>query len=31
MAAANSFKEAFANVEWYEKNEWWWKPLKQLG
>ena len=24
------FKEALANtIDWYQKNEWWWKPLKQ--
>jgi dTDP-glucose 4,6-dehydratase len=28
--SAAPFKEALANtIEWYQKNEWWWKPLKQ--
>jgi dTDP-glucose 4,6-dehydratase len=28
--ATAGFKEALANtIEWYQKNEWWWKPLKQ--
>ena len=28
--SAAPFKEALANtIDWYQKNEWWWKPLKQ--
>jgi len=28
--SAAPFKEVLANtIEWYQKNEWWWKPLKQ--
>ena len=28
--SATPFKEALADtIQWYQKNEWWWKPLKQ--
>lgn len=29
-ASATPFKEALSDtIQWYQKNEWWWKPLRQ--